>query len=111
MPGRQSVTLYVRGKRDTWTASSGVLCERRPANLSESRGESGGKSSSFEYVFWRVELEALPTAVTLKEGDIIKDANAYEGEIFNAIDSISVELQGRRIRCRCNVSTDPTISI
>lgn len=127
MPGRVSVEIFQRQKRDQWAqVTEGILAERRPATEREVTGEASGSASQYDYVFFSAELEQLGDttdryapvfysvfsqafyrveAVKLQVGDVIYDPGSVYP--WNCVESINYQLQGRRQHCVCSQTVDP----
>jgi hypothetical protein len=105
LPGRVKVRVYSIRPGDDASGSKPVKAERRPVTIQEQRSQdAAGNATNSEYVFFQVDLGSR----VLKEGDVIED---IEKRIFVAIDSLSVELLGARIRARCYPTVNPIVQV
>lgn len=109
IPGRVLATIRERLPHARYEEEFTAWSEARPVSIQEQRTEPGVSFQQHELVFWTAELlrgDPVETYV-IKETDAVGWRDPALGQVWMRVETVSVELQGQRIRCRGVPTTEP----
>jgi hypothetical protein len=103
MPGRVRVRVIAIGAKDTFDEPFSLLAEQRPVSIAEQHGsEASANQISSEFILWQIELGSYQ----LKKADVIEVVDQQQ---WWAVDTVSIELMGTRLRARCYETINPLL--